>query len=224
MKSEYISSRPNSRSVSPDRNEGSELTSWCESGEESREYSRAELIDDVTELFAPFRHAERTVSAPNVYLVTDVLRDAVVSGTGARAYRELQRRDIAGKTGTTNGPRDAWFAGFNADVVGVAWVGFDDDRSMGDRETGGVTAIPMWIGYMREALSGQPEHALARPPGIEEVRINPELGLVASDANPNAEWEIFEVGTLPEREPDEPYLGAGIATDDPPSTANEPIF
>ncbi len=96
---------------------------------------------------------------------------------------------------------------------------------MSNRGRGGVTAIPMWISYMREALSGQAEHTLPRPPGIIEVRINPETGLLASDANPNAVWEIFEVGTLPAREPDEPYMrrGTGVIVE-APSAADDPLF
>ena len=191
---------------------------WCNEDELPLADNAAEqLVENVTDLYAPYRKADRAVSAQNVYLITDIMHDVVRSGSGARAYRALQRNDLAGKTGTTNGPRDAWFAGFNADIVGIAWVGFDDDREMGNREQGGVTAIPMWIGFMEQALAGQPEHTLPRPPGIVEVRINPDKGLVASDANPNAVWEIFEVGTLPPRESDEPYrrYGVGPPGDDP---------
>ena len=92
------------------------------------------------------------------------------------------------------------------------------------REQGGVTAIPMWIGFMREALAGEPEHALARPPGIVEVRINPKTGLVASDLNPNAKWEIFDVRNIPEREPDTPFERRGTGIDVPITAGDEDIF
>ena len=69
----------------------------------------------------------------------------------ARA-RALERRDIAGKTGTTNGPRDAWFSGFNLDLITTTWVGFDDYGPLGGREFGGTAALPIWIDFMREAL------------------------------------------------------------------------
>jgi penicillin-binding protein 1A len=107
----------------------------------------------------------------------------------------------------------------------VAWVGFDDDRDMGGREQGGVTAIPMWIGFMEEALRNQPESELGRPPGIVELRINPASGLVASDANRNAIWEKFRVDNVPEREPDPSFsLLPGERTPDDRSSTDAAIF
>jgi penicillin-binding protein 1A len=160
------------------------------------------LIADVTELFPSQREAPRAISPQNAYLITDMLQDVVRAGTGNRAKRELGRNDMAGKTGTTNEGHDTWFVGFTADVVGVAWVGFDQDRPLGGNEQGGVTAIPMWIGFMREALGGLPEHTLPRPPGIVEYRINPLNGLVASDDAANSIFEKFDIDNVPEREPD----------------------
>jgi len=165
-----------------------------------------ELITDVTQLFPAQRAAPRAISPQNAYLITDMLQDVVTSGSGARARRELKRDDMSGKTGTTNEGRDTWFVGFNADVVGAAWVGFDQDRPLGGNEQGGVTAIPMWIGFMREALGGLPEHTLARPPGIVEYRINPQNGLIASDSTANAIFEKFDIDNLPEREPDSGFV------------------
>jgi penicillin-binding protein 1A len=182
----------------------------------------AGLAATVLDLYPEIRRAQRVVSAQNVYLITDIMKDVVTSGSGRRALA-LGRRDIAGKTGTTNGPRDAWFAGFNADVVATAWVGFDDDeRPLGNREQGGVTAIPMWIGFMAEALKGLPEHSLERPSGIVEHRINRQTGLIASDYNPDAIFEKFTVGALPERESDGPYRGGDGST--PATGPAEPIF
>lgn len=164
------------------------------------------LISDVAELFPPQRAAPRAISPQNAFLITDMLQDVVRSGTGARARRELERNDMAGKTGTTNEGRDTWFVGFNADVIGAAWVGFDQDRPLGGNEQGGITAIPMWIDYMREALGGLREHTLPRPPGIVEYRINPLNGLIASDGTANAIFEKFEIDKLPEREPDAGFV------------------
>ena len=181
------------------------------------------LAATITGLYPEIRRAPRAVSAQNVYLITDIMKDVVRSGSGRRA-QALARRDIAGKTGTTNGPRDAWFAGFNADIVATAWVGFDDDeRPLGGGEQGGVTAIPMWIAFMAEALDGLPEHSLERPPGIVEHRINRETGLIASDYNPDAIFEKFAIGHLPERESDGPYRGLGDGNA-PSNGAAEPIF
>jgi penicillin-binding protein 1A len=159
-----------------------------------------DLITDVTQLYPPLREAPRVISPQNAYLMTDLLQDVVDSGTGNRAKRELGRSDLGGKTGTTNEGRDTWFVGFNGDVTGAAWVGFEDNRPLGGNEQGGVTAIPMWIGYMHEALAGMPEHVLARPPGIVEYRINPINGLIANDAARDTIFEKFEVGKLPDRE------------------------
>jgi penicillin-binding protein 1A len=183
------------------------------------------LASRVTELYPDIRRAQRVVSPQNVYLITDIMKDVVRTGSGARAGRALARADLAGKTGTTNGPRDAWFAGFNADIVATAWVGFDDDnRPLGGNEQGGVTAIPMWISFMAVALAGLPQHAIERPPGIVEVRIDPDTGLIASDANPDAIFEEFHVDNLPERESDASYRQLDDGSTPVRTGAGEPIF
>ena len=165
-------------------------------------------------IYPDARRAERIVAAPNVYLVTDMMRDVIRRGTGNRAQRELGRTDLAGKTGTTNDLRDAWFSGFNSDVVATAWVGFDADRPLGGNEQGGFTAIPAWIDFMGEALAGQPAHSLERPIGIVDVRINPANGLVASDLTRNAVFEKFRIDNIPDREPD-PILAEAPADQAP---------
>jgi penicillin-binding protein 1A len=183
------------------------------------------LAATIQDIYPEIRRAPRAVSAQNVYLITDIMKDVVRSGYSGGRAQALGRRDIAGKTGTTNGPRDAWFAGFNADVVATAWVGFDDDeRPLGNGEQGGRTAIPMWIGFMAEALAGLPEHSLERPPGIVEQRINRQTGLIASDYNPDAIFEKFAVGHLPEREPDGPYRNVSDGSATPSTGPAEPIF
>jgi penicillin-binding protein 1A len=161
------------------------------------------LIESVTELFPPMRVAPAAITPQNAYLMTDLLQGVVRSGTGAAARRALERNDLAGKTGTTNDGRDTWFVGFNADVVAAVWVGFDQDRPLGGyREQGGITAIPMWIDYMREALLRSPERVLPRPPGIVEHRINPQSGLIASDGARDSVVEKFDIDYIPEREAD----------------------
>ena len=116
------------------------------------------------------------------------------------ARRELQRNDLGGKTGTTNEGRDTWFVGFNANIVGAAWVGFDSNRPLGASEQGARTALPMWISFMREALAGTPERRPKRPPGIVEYRINPKTGLIAPDGAPDTIFEKFDIDNVPERE------------------------
>ncbi|HEX5420729.1 MAG TPA: PBP1A family penicillin-binding protein, partial [Gammaproteobacteria bacterium] len=180
-----------------------------------------QLIDDVTELYPPLRVAPRAITPQNAYLVTDMMHDVIRRGTGAAAWRALHRADLAGKTGTTNDLRDTWFSGFNADIVATAWVGFDQNRSLGRNEQGGVTAIPMWISFMRQALASLPDHEVARPSGIVDVRINPVNGLVADGSDPNSQFEKFRIGHVPDREPAAAFpargspAGEGVASKPP---------
>jgi penicillin-binding protein 1A len=169
----------------------------------------------------PSRPAPRVISAANAYLMTDLMRDVIRRGTARRALA-LKRDDIAGKTGTTNEHRDTWFSGFNTDVVATAWVGFDQERSLGAGEEGGHTALPMWIYFMGEALAGRPDHRLPQPEGIVSARISPSNGELAKANDPDAVFELFLAGKLP---------GAGAVTGDgagvgaaKPGTAEEPIF
>jgi penicillin-binding protein 1A len=171
--------------------------------------SKPHLIERRSDIYPPLRCAERVESPQRIYLITDVLRQVVSQGTGVRAGRAFPNRtDLRGKTGTTNDARDAWFAGFNADIVAVARVGFDDDtRPLGSNkitgsEQGGRTAIPIWIDYMRAALEGMPQHSLPRPAGIVERRVNPASGLVAAGCNRDAEFELFVIDNVPAQESD----------------------
>ena len=103
----------------------------------------------------------RVIDPRTVYVMNDLMRGVATSGTGSRASRELKRNDIGGKTGTTNDSHDAWFAGFTPKLVGIAWMGFDQPKSLGSGETGGGASMPIWIDYMRHALKNQP----VTPPG-----------------------------------------------------------
>jgi penicillin-binding protein 1A len=141
-----------------------------------------ELVVDAVELYPKQRAAPSIISPQNAYLIGDMLWDVVRRGTGARARSQLGRNDLAGKTGTTNEGRDTWFVGFNANIVGASWVGFDDFRPLGGNEQGSSAALPMWIGFMGEALARTAEQRPKRPRGIVEHRINPESGLIADDA------------------------------------------
>jgi len=125
------------------------------------------------------------------------MRDVIQRGTGRRA-RALGRPDLAGKTGTSNDRRDAWFSGFNGDIVATAWVGFDQDRSLGAGEEGSRTALPMWKYFMETALAGTKDATIDRPPGIITARIVPETGLVAPAGYEGAIFELFREGHVPE--------------------------
>jgi penicillin-binding protein 1A len=120
--------------------------------------------------------AERAIDPRNAFVMTSMLRDVVNFGTATRAL-SLGRKDLAGKTGTTNENVDAWFCGFNSSIVGVSWIGYDQPRTLGANETGGVAALPIWISFMQKALKGVPEKPLPLPEGVISVRVNPDTGL-----------------------------------------------
>jgi penicillin-binding protein 1A len=141
-------------------------------------------------------YAPRVLSPQNAWLMNSLMRDVITSGTGRRALR-LRRSDLAGKTGTTNDQQDAWFSGFNQKLVTVTWVGFDQLRPLGRRETGAGAALPMWIDFMGVALDGMPEETLAQPDGLVTVRIDPESGLLASASQPGAVFETFRSENVP---------------------------
>jgi penicillin-binding protein 1A len=136
------------------------------------------------------RRAPRAISAANAFVMTDMMTDVIQRGTGQRA-KALGRRDVAGKTGTTSDHRDAWFVGFNADLVAAAWIGFDQERSLGDNEEGGRTALPMWLYFMQVALKDRPEHRLPEPPGIMRMWVSRETGAPASAGSPGSIFEVF---------------------------------
>lgn len=165
-------------------------------------YLSSEADDVSTQTALPGVAAPRVIDPRIAYLIDDFLKDVIRRGTGVKA-QALSRTDIAGKTGTTNGPVDAWFSGYNADLVTTVWLGFDQNQFLGRREYGGSAALPIWINYMRDALDGQPAQLRSRPEGITSVRIDPETGLLASPLQDNAIFEMFRVENVPvERAPD----------------------
>ncbi|MBL4851908.1 MAG: penicillin-binding protein 1A [Gammaproteobacteria bacterium] len=143
--------------------------------------------------------APRAVNQQNIYLMNQVLRDVIRRGTGSRA-QSLKRANIAGKTGTTNDQRDAWFSGFNQDIVAITWVGFDDSSPLGPRETGASAALPMWIQFMQQALPLYPEKPLPRPDGMVTVRIDSETGLSVGPGHKGAIFETFRAQHVPEKQ------------------------
>lgn len=142
------------------------------------------------------RLAPSAISPQNDFLMTDMMGDVIKRGTATRAM-VLKRNDLSGKTGTTNDRRDTWFCGFNAGLVATAWVGFDQERSLGPGEEGGRTALPMWVYFMAEALRGVPEQRRQAPPGLVSMRISADTGLAARPGDPNAIFETFMAGHLP---------------------------
>ncbi len=143
--------------------------------------------------------AERAIDARNAFIMTSILRDVVRGGTAARAMK-LGRGDLAGKTGTTNEFVDAWFCGYNAEVVAVAWIGFDTPRTLGRNETGSQAALPIWMGYIGGALKGAPESPLAQPNGVVAMRVNPDTGLRIADAQAGVVDYFYQEFLPPEHE------------------------
>jgi len=131
--------------------------------------------------------APRAIDARVAYQLVSMMRDVVQRGTGTAA-RVLGREDVAGKTGSTNDHRDAWFSGFGADVVTTVWVGRDDFKSLGYREYGGKAALPIWIDYMRVALEGRPIAPNEPPEGMVKVAVGPGGRLLPAGSAGIVEW------------------------------------
>lgn len=144
--------------------------------------------------------AETSIPAPRVipgdvaFLMYSAMKDVIQHGT-AHAAISLNRKDIAGKTGTTNEQVDAWFAGFNANLVVTSWVGFDTPQSL--HEYAANLALPLWIDFMKVALANTPEHELAQPENVVAVRIDPASGLLAKNNQTNAIVEFFREQDVP---------------------------
>ncbi len=141
-------------------------------------------------------YAPRIITPQICFLMNSLLRDVVQHGTATGA-KVLGRQDLAGKTGTTNEQRDAWFNGYTQSNAATAWVGFDDFSPLGNAETGGVAALPMWIEFMQTALKDIPETPLEMPEGIVKAFISPETGLLTAAANKEGIWEFFQAERVP---------------------------
>ena len=142
-------------------------------------------------------YADRVMTPQNAWLMHSMLGDVVRFGTARKAL-QLKRKDIAGKTGTTNDQKDAWFAGYTPKRVAVAWVGFDEVETLGRAEVGGRAALPIWIEYMREELKDVPEVIPDLPEGLVNVRINKQTGERAQAGESGAMFETFRAEYAPE--------------------------
>jgi penicillin-binding protein 1A len=141
--------------------------------------------------------------------VTSLLTSVIDHGTGARA-RSLGR-PLAGKTGTSNGPKDTWFAGYSPDIAAVVWVGFDDGRLLGGAEQGAVTALPAWISFMKSAHEHLPRADFARPPGVVTVSVDRRTGELPFADDSDVLDEVFLAGTEPTHLAEPPAPDAGDA-------------
>jgi penicillin-binding protein 1A len=161
------------------------------------------IVDDRGNLLAQAQPTKagdsslRVLDVRNAFIMDSMMQDVTRFGTAARAA-SLGRKDLAGKTGTTNDHVDAWFAGYQSEVVGVAWIGFDQPKKLGANETGALAALPIWMGYMGRTLKGVPESRQAVPEGVISVRIDPDTGLQVTDGKLA---EFFYREFLPADEP-----------------------
>lgn len=149
--------------------------------------------------------APRVISEDIAFLMNTALRDVIQHGTG-RAARVLNRQDIAGKTGTTNDQVDAWFAGFNPNLVVTTWIGFDNPKSL--HEYAANLALPLWIDFMKVALKDKPETELKQPENVIAVRIDPVSGLLAKPNQVNGIIEYFRQNEVPSEEEQGPVYNA----------------
>ncbi|MBV1787390.1 penicillin-binding protein 1A [Marinobacterium sp. D7] len=140
--------------------------------------------------------APRIITPESAFLIYNVMQDVINRGTGRRAL-VLNRSDLAGKTGTTNDQKDAWFSGFNRTLVATAWVGFDQPAPLGRREYGSSAALPIWIDFMRDALKDTPESAPSAPEGVISALIDPATGKLAYPGQTDAIREYFRSEQLP---------------------------
>jgi penicillin-binding protein 1A len=147
-----------------------------------------------------------------------MMKDVIRRGTGRKALA-LKRSDIAGKTGTTNDQRDAWFCGFNAELVSTVWVGFDRVHPLGSGETGGRAALPIWMDYTGKALDGVPEAVLPQPSGLVTVRIDPRTGMRLPSGQTGGIFEVFRPEHVPEQV-SEPVFHQGDTIEE----SAEPLF
>jgi penicillin-binding protein 1A len=137
----------------------------------------------------------RVLDDAEAYVVTNMLTSVIDHGTAARA--KSLGRPLAGKTGTSNGPKDTWFAGYSTDVAAITWIGYDDGRVLGSGEQGAVTALPAWMSFMKVAHEGRPRVDFSRPPGVVTVAIDQRTGELPYLDDPDVIDEVFLTGTEP---------------------------
>ena len=149
--------------------------------------------------------AERVIPKDIVFIVDSILKDVITKGTARKAKR-LGRKDIAGKTGTTNGPTDTWFSGYNAEVVTTVWVGFNNNSPLGKGEYGSKTALPIWMDFMREALKCKQETLAAIPESITHVLIDKKTGKRAVPGKENTRFEYIQSDLVSTLQPEEKII------------------
>ena len=170
--------------------------------------------DDASPEIVP---APRIIAPQIAFILNSMLRSVIEEGSGARVNREIGRSDLMGKTGTTNGPQELWFSGFNRDIATTVFVGFDQPEPLGEREQGATIAVPIWIDFMKVALQDMPENTMKRPDGIEDRLINKTTGAPATPGEPDTIFEYFRTQNAPTAD------GALLPSIDPAGEENEEL-
>ena len=166
--------------------------------------------------------APRVIDGRNAFLMTSMMHDVVQKGTATRV-KQLGRQDLAGKTGTTNNQVDAWFAGYNQRQVAIAWIGYDQPRTLGFDETGGKAALPIWITYMATALKGMPDVPYSVPDGVMSVKINPLSGALVGEDDDGVYEYFYHENPPPIPEAYFPPMLDPNETDFPDSMIDNPL-
>lgn len=146
----------------------------------------------------PVPAAPQIIDARVAYILNSMLRSVVEEGSGRGVQRALGRSDLMGKTGTTNGPLELWFSGFNRDIATTVFVGFDQPSQLGESEQGATVAVPIWIDYMEVALDGLPERRMPRPDGLVDRLVDKNTGKIARPGDPNSMFEYFRAENAPD--------------------------
>ena len=168
--------------------------SIAEEERQSLEVIKRALQQRPTDIDKP--SADRVVNKQTAFLIDSMLKDVILRGTGVKA-KVLKRTDLAGKTGTTNGPRDAWFSGYSPHLTVTTWVGFDNNAKIGRNEYGGSAALPIWIDFARQALEGKPNIERPQPDGIVMVKIDAKTGKRVAP-NQQGIFEFFRSENVPD--------------------------
>jgi penicillin-binding protein 1A len=169
----------------------------------------------------PMPPPRRVLEDAEAYMITNMLGSVVDHGTAARA--KSLGRPLAAKTGTSNASKDTWLAGYSTDITTVAWVGYDDGKPLGQSEAGAVTALPIWMAFMKSAHEGRPRGDFPRPPGVDVVTIDKRTGRLPYQDDADTMEEVFLAGTAPTDVAEVPDAGADAAvnaTDAPAPSAS----
>jgi penicillin-binding protein 1A len=161
--------------------------------------------------------AEQVVDPRVAYVLGSMLRSVIEEGSGRRVGREIPRKDLMGKTGTTNGPTELWFTGFNRDVATSVFIGFDQPQPLGESEQGATVPVPIWIDYMKAVLEGTPERMMERPEGLVDRLVNKQTGRSARPDQANTMFELF----MEENDPTQAAATPAPATRNAPETEDE---